>query len=148
MHNLLYEAVSREGEFQDLYENIAAAASIGLKKFKKYYNLIDGLDAYYIALILDPQFKTLLLERELGETTALMIIKYIKELLYEQYPASAEEQSLPSEDHPVMGKSIEARVLQKLQPRKIQISDIDRYFEDGIVMIDESLTKEKHWLLS
>ncbi|EED15883.1 hypothetical protein TSTA_010010 [Talaromyces stipitatus ATCC 10500] len=57
VHDLLHEAISREGEFQDLHEDITAAAS---------------------------------------------------------YPAPAEEQSLPSENHPVTGKSIEARVLQKL----------------------------------
>lgn len=45
-----------------------------MKKYKKYYELMDAQDAYYIALILDPRFRTLLLEKELGEVTAAKII--------------------------------------------------------------------------
>jgi hypothetical protein len=44
--------------------------------------------------------------------------------------------------------SIEARVLQKWQPQKQHLSDLDRYFADGVVMIDESGAKGKNWLLS
>lgn len=40
-------------------------------------------------------------------------------------------------------QSLEARVLQKLQPQVIQRSDIDRYFEEGVVTVDESITKDK-----
>lgn len=45
-----------------------------MKKYKKYFKLMDAQNAYYIALILDPRFKTLLLEKELREVTAAKII--------------------------------------------------------------------------
>ncbi|KAK9429405.1 hypothetical protein V1505DRAFT_374018 [Lipomyces doorenjongii] len=35
---------------------------------------MDGQDAYYIALVLDPRFKTLLLEKELAESVAATVI--------------------------------------------------------------------------
>jgi hypothetical protein len=54
LHDILNDAASREGEFSDLHLEIAAAASAGQKKFQKYYDLMDGQDAYYVAMILDP----------------------------------------------------------------------------------------------
>lgn len=45
-------------------------------------------------------------------------------------------------------KSIQARVLQRLQCKKQHLSEINRYFEDDVVMADAPLTKEKNWLRS
>ncbi|KAJ5464339.1 uncharacterized protein N7458_000025, partial [Penicillium daleae] len=48
-------------ELHDTLEDAAsaqtAAVSVGMKKYKKYYELMDSQDAYYIALILDPRFE-------------------------------------------------------------------------------------------
>lgn len=76
LHDLLHDSASREGEFCDLHPEIAAAAAAGLKKFQKYYDLMDGQDAYYVALILDPRFKTRLLAKELGKVTAPKVITH------------------------------------------------------------------------
>ncbi|KAJ6001163.1 hypothetical protein N7481_001572 [Penicillium waksmanii] len=73
---------------------------------------MDAQDAYYVALVLDPRFKTLLLDKELGLVTA---------------PKDNKRQGLA------------ARVLQKLQPQVIQPSDIDRYFEESVVTVDEKM---------
>lgn len=147
LHDVLNNAASREEEFSDLHPDISAAASAGLKKFQKYYDLMDSQDAYYVALMLDPRFKALLLEKELG-SEASKIINHIKELLHEQYPSAREQSPAINEDRALHSHSIEARVLQRLQPQKQRLSDIERYFEDGVVSIDESVTKEKNWLLS
>jgi hypothetical protein len=40
-------------------------------------------------------------------------------------------------------QSLEARILQKLQPQVIQRSDIDRYFGEGVMTVDESVTKDE-----
>jgi hypothetical protein len=147
LHDLLHDAASREGEFSELHPEISAAAAAGLKKFQKYYDLMDGQDAYYVGLILDPRFKTLLLEKELGKVTAPKVITHIKELLHEHYALVADSSTAPSE-HLTQEKSIEARVLQRLQSKKRHLSDIDRYFEDDVITIDESVTKDRNWLLS
>lgn len=57
-----------------------------LKKSQRYYDLIDEQDAYYVALVIDPQFKTLLLDEDLGKVEAPKVIAHIKEILHEQYP--------------------------------------------------------------
>jgi hypothetical protein len=147
LHDVLNNAASREEEFSDLHPDISAAASAGLKKFQKYYDLMDSQDAYYVALMLDPRFKALLLEKELG-SEASKIINHIKDLLHEQYPSAREQSPAINEDRALHSHSKEARVLQRLQPQKQRLSDIERYFEDGVVSIDESVTKEKNWLLS
>lgn len=119
-----------------------------MKKYKKYYELIDAQDAYYIALVLDPRFKTLLLEKELKQEAALKVIQFVKEALHKQYPPK------PMLDLPIVAnhsdkrQSLEARVLQKVLPRVSQPSDIDRYFEEGAMTVDEAITKEEGWLFS
>ncbi|GCB25879.1 zinc finger BED domain-containing protein DAYSLEEPER [Aspergillus awamori] len=110
---------------------------------------MDSQDAYYIALVLDPRFKTLLLEKELGPTTAPTIIGSIKETLHEQYPSNPPpELSTSRSNVDNKRQSLEARVLQKLQPQVIQRSEIDRYFEEGVVTVDESITGNENWLFS
>ncbi|KAK5790595.1 hypothetical protein VI817_007882 [Penicillium citrinum] len=148
LHDILNDAASREGEFSGLCPDIASAVSSGLNKFKKYYDLMDGQDAYYMAQVLDPRFKTLLLEKELGKVSAHKVIKHIKEVLHEQYLSP---QAVPTNtsgpDEPV-ARTIEARILQRLQPSKQQLSDIDRYFDDGVVIAQDPAIQDKEWLFS
>lgn len=89
-----------------------------MKKYKKYYELIDSQDAYYIAFVLDPRFKTLLLEKELRQATAPKVIRTVKETLRTQYP-SKHSLDLPAAkiDYKTKRQNPEARVLQKLQPQ-------------------------------
>jgi hypothetical protein len=96
LYNLIYNISNREREFENLYKDIAAAVGLALRKYSKYYNLIDRLDIYYIALLLNPQYKTRLLEQELkGNTNS--IIQYIKKVLYQQYPAIVSINSVSTE---------------------------------------------------
>ncbi|KAK9371707.1 uncharacterized protein V1513DRAFT_434415 [Lipomyces chichibuensis] len=46
VHDILDDAAAGENEFSCLHSEIAAAASAGLKKFQKYYDLMDGQDSY------------------------------------------------------------------------------------------------------
>ena len=144
LHDILNDASSREGEFSGLSPDIASAVSSGLDKFKKYYELMDGQDAYYVAQVLDPRFKTLLLEKELGKVSAPKVISHIKGLLHEQYPPSPRPDStVRSSPIEPAARTIEARILQKLQPPRRQLSDIDRYFEDGVVTAQDPAVKDK-----
>lgn len=59
LHDMLDEAASAQGEFSGINSELAAAVSLGIKKYKKYYEFMDAKDAYYIALILDSWFKML-----------------------------------------------------------------------------------------
>ena len=148
LHDILNDAASREGEFSGLRADIASAVSSGLNKFKKYYDLMDGQDAYYVAQVLDPRFKTLLLEKELGKVSAHKVIKHMKELLHEQYPSPRVESIVTSSPNEPAARTIEARILQKLQPPKLQLSDIDRYFDDGVVIAQDPVIQDKNWLFS
>jgi Vesicle coat complex COPII, subunit SEC24/subunit SFB2/subunit SFB3 len=74
-----------EGDFSNLHKDIVKAVKSSLERYKKYYDLMDSLDIYYIALILNPRYKTKLLEQELGEASNL-IIQHIKDVLSEKYP--------------------------------------------------------------
>jgi hypothetical protein len=56
------DVANREGEFMDLSNDIAIAVRSSLALYSKYYSFMDSLDIYYIALILNPRYKTKLLE--------------------------------------------------------------------------------------
>jgi hypothetical protein len=88
-----------------------------------------------------------LLETELGKVSATKVIKHIKDLLHGQYPSSAQANSVvrSSPSNPA-AKTIEARILQKLQSPRQQLSDIDNCFEDGAVTVQNPAIQEKEWL--
>ena len=58
LHDILNNAADRTGEFIELDESISQAVHSSLMLYKKYYDFMDGLDVYYIALILNPWYKT------------------------------------------------------------------------------------------
>jgi hypothetical protein len=57
LHDLMNDAANREGEFTDLDKDIAAADNM-LRRYSTYYDSMDSIDIYYIALILNPRYKT------------------------------------------------------------------------------------------
>lgn len=146
--DILNDAASYKGEFSGLSLDIASAVSLGLIKFKKYYSLIDRQDTYYIALVLDPRFKTLLLERDLGKMAASEVIQYIKECLHKQYQSPHKDLAEQNSRNKRATRTIEARILQKLQPLSQRLSDIDRYFNEGVVIAQDTMIQDKEWLLS
>ncbi len=73
LHDIMNDAANQEGEFVNLNKDIATAVSLSLQRYQKYYDFMDSLDVYYIALILDPRYKTRLLEQELRDNANLII---------------------------------------------------------------------------
>jgi hypothetical protein len=57
LHELLYEASDRSGDFSDLDPDVSAAINKGLKKYEKYYDFMDACDIYYTTAILDLRIK-------------------------------------------------------------------------------------------
>jgi hypothetical protein len=54
----MHDAASREGEFENLHEDISGAVNSALDRYSKYYDYMDGQDIYYIALIFN-RYRTL-----------------------------------------------------------------------------------------
>ena len=105
LHDLVNDAVSREGEFENLHEDIADAVNSALDRYTKYYDFMDGQDIYYIALILNPRYKTRLLEQELGDS-AEAVIQHIKEVLHRstlRFPLD--------QPHPRLGRVLKNHVM-------------------------------------
>jgi len=116
---------------------------------------MDGQDIYYIALILNPRYKTHLLEEDLGNAAAKPIIQQIKEILHQQYPpipsrhllGSGSESTTTSVTSTAPSRqTLEARLLAKIQRSTSLESDIDRYFDHPLAQIDEGVTDDKNWL--
>jgi hypothetical protein len=147
LHDIMNDAANREGEFEGLDDDIANAVQSSLVLYSKYYSFIDGLDLYYIALILNPRYKTKLLEQELDSEAAIMVIQHIKEVLNTQYPP---RQSMDLQ--PTIGpirQTLEARLLSKIHnPVVASKSDIDRYFDDPLAQIIEDILKDPNWLFN
>ncbi|KAI9036875.1 putative AC9 transposase [Aspergillus affinis] len=120
LNDMLEDAASAQGNFLGFSSKITSAISAGMKKYKKYYKLMDAQDAYNIALVLDPRFKTLLLDKELRPVTAPKVIQSIKDTLHEQFLSKLSlEQSRSKLNQDNKRQILEARILQKLQSQVI-----------------------------
>jgi hypothetical protein len=144
LHDLMNDAANREGEFVNLHKDIAQAVHLAFEKYSKYYDFMDGLDIYYIALILNPRYKTRLLEQELRED-ANSIVQYIKDVLHQEYPPITSLQSTTSLELP-RHQTLEARLLSKIREPSTSRSDIDRYFSNPIAQIPEDSIRDPNWL--
>jgi hypothetical protein len=54
---LLNDVKEGNGDFAKLDGDMIAAVKEGMKKYKKYYPIMDDCDTYYTALVLDPRVK-------------------------------------------------------------------------------------------
>jgi hypothetical protein len=147
LHDLLYDASERKGDFSNLGYDIVSAVNQGMAKYRKYYSFMDETDTHYIALILDPRVKQKLILKELeaDENSGALIINAIRQKLHLMYESIDEDSpaNLPlSADY---SRNLESRMLQKVQPRsQTTLSDIDRYFDSPLVTVID--TVDPNWL--
>jgi hypothetical protein len=103
---------------------------LGLQSIK------SKVDIYYIAIILDPRFKCELLKQELkGEESAVEIINQLRAFLHHQYPIDPGPELTLANPILLIPKSLESRLLERIQGQSKQVLDIDRYFDNGIINV-------------
>ena len=148
---MINDTANQEGEFANLRKDIADTVNSALGRYSKYYDFIDSQDIYYIALILNPRYKTYLLEQELRDGRKL-IIEYIKDVLHREYPLILPHLPLPvstiSTTTPILvplRQKLKAKLLAKIQ-RSVLESDIDRYFNNPLAQIPEDTANDPNWL--
>jgi hypothetical protein len=142
LFDLLQEVQDREGKFKDFNIEIVNAAKSAMKKYNKYYTLMDdSYDILYITMLLDPRFKKLVLEHKLKDG-ADDIITAMQQQLKAQYPITQEPElsmisekskSLALQDSP---KTIVSEIMGKIKA-KSQKPDIARYLDSNVVEFDE-----------
>jgi hypothetical protein len=89
---LLDDVTEGNGDFTTLDRDIIAAVKEGMKKYEKYYSIMDDCDTYYTALVLDPRVKGEMVLRELQDSNAgTMILETIRTNLNQVYAASKPE---------------------------------------------------------
>jgi hypothetical protein len=115
------DAANQEGEFANLCKDIADAVNSALGWYSKYYDFMDNQDVYYITLILNPRYKTRLLEQEFGGDGKL-IIENIKDVLHREYPSIsphlpllASTTSTTASIQAPLWQKLEAKLLAKIQ---------------------------------
>ncbi|KAN0070499.1 Ribonuclease H-like domain containing protein [Elaphomyces granulatus] len=152
LFDLLQEVQDREGRFVDFNMDIANAAKGAMKKYDKYYTLMDdSCDILYITMLLDPRFKKLVLEHELKDG-AENIVAAMQQQLEIQYPIARHEPVPPptSESgsaisHKTIVSEIMNKIKAKSQKSPDKSSDIARYLNSDVVEFDE---KKKDWIFS
>ena len=149
LFDLLQEVQDREGKFQDFNPDIANAAKGAMKKYEKYYTLMDdSCDILYIAMLLDPRFKKIVLEHELKDG-AESIVSAMQQQLEIQYPTARHEPGLSaiSEESGPSHKTIVSEIMSKIKAKSHKSpeksSDIARYLNSDVVEFDE---KNKDWI--
>jgi hypothetical protein len=153
LHDLLDNASERKGDFVDLDQDIALAVEEGIKKYDKYYTLMDASDVYYTALTLDPRVKGEVIVRELqgDNDSGNLVLEEIRCSLHQKYPlidpdlSGAVTTTQYSPESNSQYCDMESQMLQRLQPQYQSIlSDIDRYFDGPLVSVAD--TKHPNWL--
>jgi hypothetical protein len=147
LHELLDDASEQNGDFVNLDQDIAAAVKGGMKKYEKYYSIMDDCDTYYTALVLDPRVKGELILRELQDGNAgTMILDTIRTNLHQRYEASnLEHDGTTLQQTSTERDDVESRMLKKLQVRdQSLVSDINRYFETPPISAAD--TTGQNWL--
>ena len=128
--------------FEGTSVDISIAARQRMKKYDKYYSLMDDTDVYYTASILDPRVKGDLITAEVEDKeVGVGIVQSTRENLHKAYDTPAEPHSQvdsrPSTSS-ASGGSLQSRVFRRLLPVEASrpvglVSDIDRYFESSRV---------------
>lgn len=89
LHKLLDDMSEGNGGFAKLDRDIITAVKEGIKKYEKYYYIIDDYDTYYTALVLDPKVKGKLIFRELQDGNAgSMVLETTRMNLHQIYAIS------------------------------------------------------------
>jgi hypothetical protein len=126
LDDLLDDIQGARGDFEGVNGDIRAAVEWGIRKMNKFARLMDDNILYYVAAVLDPRIKTSLIQAQMSEPDAQLIISQVREFLKKQYPFVPALPSTPDRP-PGMPETI-WRTLQKVQPpHGALMSDIDRY---------------------
>lgn len=146
LHKLLDDMMEGNGEFARLDRDIIAAVKEGMKKYEKYYSIMDDCDTYYTALVLDPRVKGEMVLRELQDGNAgTMILETIRTNLHQVYAAcNLEYDAAASQSTSPKHSDVESRMLKKLQARDPPLSDIDKYFDSPPISVAD--TTGQNWL--
>ncbi|KAJ5613440.1 hypothetical protein N7510_006634 [Penicillium lagena] len=91
LHDLLEDTV-----LVGYNNDITNAMRASMKKYQKYSDSMDNSEAYYTALILDPEVKGGLILHEIEDQEASwMTMRETRRMLHERYPLQSIPQSIP-----------------------------------------------------
>jgi hypothetical protein len=146
LHELLNDVSEGNNDFAKLDRDIIVAVKEGMKKYEKYYSIMDDCDTYYTALVLDPRVKGEIILRELQDGNAgTMILETIRTNLHQVYATSnPEHYAAASQSSSPKHSDVESRMLKKLQSRDPPLSDIDKYFDTPPISVAD--TTGQNWL--
>ncbi len=130
LHDELSKMKSSIYPYNNIHGSISAAAIQAFEVFDKYYISMDGSDAYYIAVFLDPRFKNKWFKKQLqDEEAGPMITKAIIETIKKEYPPLSQEKE--QEDHQ---DNWVADMLKDLKKSLQEVpNDVDAYFNSELV---------------
>ena len=139
--DLLDDVANKEGRFGDVGEEIRLAFESAIPLLQEYNVKIRENIMYFAAHVLDPRFKTQLIEEQYG-SEATEIVDEIKAYLKKQWPQQ-DQAAAPVQDvdfQQFSGIDIHTanllRRAQRLQQNTNASDDIDAYFSSPTVQFD------------
>ena len=79
LDDLLDDIQGASGDFEGVNEDIRAAVEGGIRKMNKFARMMDDNVLYYVAAVLDPRIKTSLIEAQMSEPDAQLIISQVRD---------------------------------------------------------------------
>jgi hypothetical protein len=132
LDDLLDDVRMAQGDFEGVDVDIREAVERAIRKMNKFTKKMDDNILYYVAATLDPRIKTSLIEAQMDQSDARLIISQVREFFKREYPFNP---VLPSNTDRLSGMSETLwKTLKRLQPNPhTLISDVDRYLDSAPV---------------
>ncbi|KAL0477066.1 hypothetical protein AKO1_006339 [Acrasis kona] len=134
LSDLLDDISQRKKKYKNVPIPLAEAVKASIEKYQKYYSLMDRSLFYYIAATLDPRSRAIWIENYKQKSILDFIVKQIIEKLKVDNDVQNEEENIPTP--PSSDFSVNAMMLQSNKANRVLLSDVDRYYNSGVVSGD------------
>lgn len=145
LHDLLCDIIERKNRFKGITDDVVDAVKSAFDKYKKYYDLMDVNDTYYIAATLDPRTKSIWLQKHLDEESYKIILRDVQIKIKNEYDCNIENER----DDPTSDSNSDndfTRIMLKSMTPETKTCDVESYYISPVINTHVK-TNDFNWIL-
>jgi hypothetical protein len=131
LYELLNDIIEKKGKFSSFSQDIISAVEEANKKFKKYYDIMDSSDIFYLSATLDPRLKAVWLKDHLKAKHSI-VVNQIMEKIKSQYHVESLTHNMPTS--PILNELSYSALVKRVQEQSVPKCDIDQYYNSSPVL--------------
>jgi len=132
LHDFLSDITERKHSFKNVTQDIVDAVQSGFEKYKKYYDLMDASDVYYVAATLDPRTKAVWLQKHLDKESYRLILDTVESKIKNEYDCSNDNEI----EEPRSASSSDTdftKIMLKSMVSETKTCDVESYYNSPVV---------------